>query len=199
MKEVVHCELPRIVTYEEVLTDEFCDNIVKQFTESGMNPEAGKESAEQSDGQVHPGIEQRNISWDTPMEIRMQFWKKIEEVAGIPVDWIEAGDIYRYDESQFFALHVDYPINPDRITYYSNGGDRRFTAIFYLNDEYEGGELDFPELGFTIKCKKRSMTLLEYDYEDEAINESSIHESTAITSGEKWICANFISNGKVPK
>ncbi len=199
MKLVVHCEMPRIVTYEEVLTDEFCEDIIKRFTEAGMNPNAGYESAQQSDGQVHPGIEQRSISWNTPHEIRMQFWKKIEEVAGIPVDWIEAGDIYRYDNSQFFALHVDYPLNPDRINYYKNGGDRRFTAIFYLNDGYEGGDLDFPELGFTIKCKKRSMTLLEYDYEDEAINASSIHESTPLTSGEKWICANFISNGKVPK
>ena len=90
MKEVVHCEMPRIVTYEDVLTDEFCEDIIKRFTEAGMNPEAGYESAQQSDGQVHPGIEQRSISWDTPHEIRMEFWKKIEEVAGIPIDWIEA-------------------------------------------------------------------------------------------------------------
>jgi len=39
------------------------------------------------------------------------------------------------------------------------------------------------------------MAFLEYDYLDESINKSSIHESTTITKGTKWICATFISNG----
>lgn len=39
------------------------------------------------------------------------------------------------------------------------------------------------------------MFYFEYDYEDEAINQSTIHEAMPITKGEKWIAAFFISNG----
>jgi prolyl 4-hydroxylase len=195
MKEVIVLDMPRIVVYEDIIDHEYCDSIVKKYTEEGMNPRAGWESYQQSDGQVHEGIEQRNISWNTPEEIKEYLWSKITEATGVPRSHIEAGDIYRYDEGQFFALHHDYPYNPTRINYYANGGDRKHTAIFYLNDGYEGGILDFPKLGVHVVPKKGSMCFLEYDYADEAINESTIHESTPITKGTKWICATFIANG----
>jgi|APGre2960657373_1045057.scaffolds.fasta_scaffold07368_5 prolyl 4-hydroxylase len=195
MKEVVYSEMPRVTVYEDVVDHEFCDYIINKFTKAGMNPRAGWESYQQSDGQVHEGIEQRNISWDTPQEIREFFWAIITRVTGVPRTHIEAGDIYRYDEGQFFDLHVDYPLEPKKINYYTNGGDRKHTAIFYLNDNFEGGEFYFPILGFSIKPKKGSMAWIEYDYPDESINQSSVHESTIITKGEKWICATFIANG----
>jgi hypothetical protein len=35
----------------------------------------------------------------------------------------------------------------------------------------------------------------EYDYPDETVNESTIHESLPVTLGQKWIAAFFMSNG----
>jgi prolyl 4-hydroxylase len=195
MKLVVYSELPRVVMYEDVLDDSYCDMVIKKYTEEGMNPRAGYESYQQSDGQVHEGIEQRFISWNTPQEIKDFLWAKMSELTGVPLSHIEAGDIYRYEEGQFFALHHDFPYNPKRIAYYEKGGDRKHTAIFYFNDDYEGGLLSFPVLGFDIKPKKGSMLFLEYDYPDETINTSGIHESTKIIKGTKWICATFIASG----
>lgn len=194
-EKIVYSEIPGVVLYKNVVDHSYCDFIINKFTNEGMNMRAGWESSQQSYGQVHEGIEQRFISWNTPQEIREYLWTYVTSVAGIPRSYIEAGDIYRYDEGQFFDLHVDYPIDPKKIKYYEKGGDRKYTAIFYLNDDYEGGELDFPILGFSVRPSKGDMIVLEYDYEDEQINQSSIHESTPITKGHKWICATFIANG----
>ena len=123
------------------------------------------------------------------------FRDKICEVLKIPDSHIEAGDIYRYDTGQYFGLHHDFPYTPEDIAYYAKGGDRKATAIFWLNEEYDGGECKFPELGVCVTPEKGGMMYFEYDYEDEKINKMTIHEGMPITKGAKWIAAFFIANG----
>lgn len=43
--------------------------------------------------------------------------------------------------------------------------DRDITLIFYLNDNYTGGELEFTKLGLTYKPKKNSMIIFPSYYE----------------------------------
>jgi prolyl 4-hydroxylase len=108
---------------------------------------------------------------------------------------VEAGDIYFYQAGQYFGLHHDFPYDPKVVPYYSKGGDRKATAIFWFNDDYEGGRCTWPELGVTVEPKKGGVMYFEYDYPDEAVNMSTIHESLPVTSGNKWIAAFFMSNG----
>ena len=51
------------------------------------------------------------------------------------------------------------------------------SLVIYLNDNYEGGEVNFPELGLKIKPKAGSVV---------AFPATTPHESLVITSGEKW-------------
>jgi len=195
MEKILYLDHPLISVYTDIVDNETCDKFVKKYTDIGMNPNAGLESREQTHGQITEEVEQRSISWDTSTEDRQFFRNKICEVLNIPDSHIEAGDIYRYDTGQYFGLHHDFPYTPEDIAYYANGGDRKATAIFWLNDGYEGGECDFPELGVCVSPKKGGMMYFEYDYDDEKINKSTIHEGLPITKGAKWIAAFFIANG----
>lgn len=195
MQEIKYLETPRISVFKDVLTNEEADYFVEKYTKVGMNPNAGLESREQTNGQITEEVEQRSISWDTDSEDREFFKRRLAETVGFPIEHIEAGDIYRYEPGQYFGLHHDFPYTPEEIAYYKNGGDRKATAIFWLTGGYEGGECDFPELGVTVKPFKCGMMYFEYDYEDEAINQSTIHEALPVTQGEKWIAAFFIANG----
>jgi prolyl 4-hydroxylase len=194
MKEINYLEMPLIKVYTDVLDDSTCKQYIDKYT-NAMNPNAGLESREQTYGQITEEIEQRSISWDTASEDREFFKQRLAETLGIPVSHIEAGDIYRYDTNQYFGLHHDFPYSPSDIAYYSKGGDRKATAIFWLNDGYEGGTCDFPQLDVSVKPVKGGMLYFEYDYADEAINQLTIHEAMPITKGEKWIAAFFIANG----
>jgi prolyl 4-hydroxylase len=194
IEETVLLDMPRISVFKNVITEEEADYYVNKYSKQGMNPDAGLESREQTRGQITEEVEQRSISWDTDLEDREFFKKRLAEVVGIPLSHIEAGDIYRYQPGQYFGLHHDYPYDPKIVPYYENGGDRKATAIFWLTGGYKGGECDFPELGVTVKPFKCGMMYFEYDYDDEAINESTIHEAMPITEGEKWIAAFFMSN-----
>jgi len=195
MDHILYLEYPWISVYTDVLTDKFCDNFISKYEELGMNPNAGIESREQTNGQITEEVEKRSISWDTPEEDRNFFKNKLAETIGIPVSHIEAGDIYRYETGQYFGLHHDFPYTPEEIAYYEKGGDRKGTAIFWLNDDYEGGECVFPKLDVSVKPVKGGLLYFEYDYPEEKINQLTIHEALPITKGNKWIAAFFVANG----
>lgn len=195
MNHILYLEYPWISVYTDVLTDKFCNDFILKYNKLGMNPNAGIESREQTKGQITEEVEKRSISWDTPEEDRNFFKNKLAETIGIPVSHIEAGDIYRYETGQYFGLHHDFPYTPEEIAYYEKGGDRKGTAIFWLNDDYEGGECVFPKLDVSVKPVKGGLLYFEYDYPEEKINQLTIHEALPITKGNKWIAAFFVANG----
>ena len=195
MDHILYLEYPWISVYTDVLTDKFCNDFILKYNKLGMNPNAGIESREQTKGQITEEVEKRSISWDTPKEDRNFFKNKLAETIGIPVSHIEAGDIYRYETGQYFGLHHDFPYTPEEIAYYEKGGDRKGTAIFWLNDDYEGGECVFPKLDVSVKPVKGGLLYFEYDYPEEKINQLTIHEALPITKGNKWIAAFFVANG----
>jgi predicted 2-oxoglutarate/Fe(II)-dependent dioxygenase YbiX len=58
------------------------------------------------------------------------------------------------------------------------------SAILYLNDDYEGGDLRFPNHDLTLKPKAGSMVVFPSTH-------PFIHESLKITSGYKYIVPLF--------
>lgn len=193
-EEIKYLEYPRISVFRNVLTAEECQKFINKY-ENAMNPNAGLESREQTYGQITEEVEQRSISEQTADEDRQFFKEKICKMIGVPMSHIEAGDIYRYDTNQYFGLHHDFPYDPKTIPYYKNGGDRKATAIFWLNEGYEGGRCTWPELSVTVEPELGGVMYFEYDYPDEEVNMSTIHESLPVTQGVKWIAAFFLANG----
>lgn len=193
VKKVEYYETPSIVVFENVLTHEQCDTIVEKHIRDSMNPNSGYQSRKESFAQVTEQVENRGISLGMDPRHYDILASAIVQYAQIPFSHIEACDIYNYETGQFLDLHHDYPYDPKQINYYKHGGDRVGTGIFYLNDDFEGGITSFPKLGVDIKPKKGSFLYFKQCY-DEATNWSTIHESTLITSGTKWIASCFFAD-----
>lgn len=188
----VYCEKPLIIVFEDAIDLEICEKIIQKHTIDKMNPNSGKQSRQESYAQVTEMVENRGISLGMDPYHYNAIASSIVKNCGIPYSYIEAIDIYNYVQGQYLDLHHDYPYDPKQINYYSQGGDRVGTAIFYLNDDYDGGITTFPHLGVDIYPKAGSVLYFKQEY-DEATNWSTIHESTLITRGTKWIASCFFS------
>lgn len=191
--KIEYLETPSIVVFENVLTAEQCDEIVAKHIQDTMNPNSGYQSRKESYAQVTEQVENRGISLGMDPRHYDILASAIVQFAEIPYSHIEACDIYNYETGQFLDLHHDYPYDPRQINYYKYGGDRVGTGIFYLNDDFEGGVTSFPKLGVDIIPKKGSFLYFKQCY-DEATNWSTIHESTKITKGTKWIASCFFAD-----
>ncbi len=88
--------------------------------------------------------------------------------AGIKPRW----RVYRYDVGQFFGLHGDQ-------SYAGPNGQRSLlTLIIYLNDGYQGGETDFPEIGERVHAEVGKALLFQH---------MVLHEGAAVTRGRKYV------------
>ena len=73
---------------------------------------------------------------------------------GIFADWHDTYGILKYGEGQQFTNHID-----DHPSYH-----RRVSTVYYLNENYTGGEINFPRFGVTLKPKANQMIVFPSTY-----------------------------------
>jgi len=73
---------------------------------------------------------------------------------GIFTTWHDQWAILKYGAGQKFTNHID-----DHPDYH-----RRISTVYYLNDNYTGGEINFPRFGITFKPKANQMIVFPSTY-----------------------------------
>lgn len=117
----------------------------------------------------------------------------ISKITNIPTYQQEQFCLIRYDEGGKYDLHYD-SVNP----YLTGDSPRAYSFIFYLNDDYEGGETYFPSSeNKTIKPQKGKMVYWnnfdnqqEYDY-------GKVHSGLPVLKGTKWILTLWVRDENV--
>ena len=86
----------------------------------------------------------------------------------------ENWQILKYGEGHHFGDHAD-----DAKNY-----PRTFSISFYLNDGYEGGEIEFPKFGLKIKPKANQAIVFPANF----VYNHIVHP---VTSGVRWTIVNW--------
>ena len=112
--------------------------------------------------------------------------RTIAAASGTDVTWGEPLHILRYRPGQQYRPHHDAhafaPVEKRRVA----------TALLYLNDAYEGGETNFPELGVTVRGQLGDLLIFHNLDSDSMPDMRMIHAGLPITSGEKWLATRWI-------
>lgn len=69
-----------------------------------------------------------------------------------------------------------------------DGAVTDFTSVYYINDDYEGGELHMPILGTTIKPKANSLVLWSHSW-----HEDMAHNVKPVISGTRYMSQRFFT------
>jgi hypothetical protein len=83
--------------------------------------------------------------------------------------------ISKYDEGKFMGPHTD------------EMSGAHISGVLYLNDNYFGGELEFPNQGFSIKPEAGSMILFPS-------TQPYVHDPKPARGAERYICPVFWYN-----
>ena len=73
---------------------------------------------------------------------------------GFATDWHDSYGILKYGVGQKFTNHID-----DHTAFH-----RRISFVYYANDDYEGGEINFPRFGVSYKPKANEMIVFPSTY-----------------------------------
>jgi prolyl 4-hydroxylase len=136
---------------------------------------------------------------DSENEIAQKISDISEYITKIPKQNQEMLQIAMYEPLGKFNDHFD-ACNYDDIEYCNkmnhNSGERRTTLLIYLNNDFEGGETEFVNLGLKIIPEPGKGILFWNTYDDESIIQESKHRGNQVLKGEKWICTKWTHQNK---
>ncbi len=113
---------------------------------------------------------------------------------GYPMQHFEAPSILHYDVGQQIKPHFDF-IDAKASNYaeqISLLGQRMVTFLLYLNEDYEGGETTFPELGIVHRGATGGGLYFINAHADLSPDRRMRHTGSPPLRGEKWIISQFI-------
>jgi hypothetical protein len=102
--------------------------------------------------------------------------KDYQEHYGIEIVWHDIYNILRYGEGHFFNNHDD-----DHPLY-----NRKISTVYYVNDNYSGGEIIFPK--FNVKYKPQKNDFLMFP-SSHIYN----HSVNMVTDGTRYSVVSFLS------
>ena len=97
------------------------------------------------------------------------------ETYGIFTESHDSYGVLKYGEGQQFTNHID-----DHPTYH-----RRISTVYYLNENYTGGEINFPRFGVTLKPKANQMIVFPSTY---VYN----HSVSPVIEGERYAVVSWM-------
>ncbi len=125
---------------------------------------------------------------------------RMSAAAGAPTTMMEPFAVLRYAPGEEYGEHVDYldPGIPGNAAELERMGQRIATCLIYLNEDFEGGHTEFPQLGLSYKGGAGDALIF---FSAEATtgrhDPRTAHAGRPPISGEKWLLSQFFRNRPV--
>lgn len=175
---------PRILLIENVLSSKECNDIINSelvFAESQIYGDSSIDSSVRSS---HTHYDSQN-EFGFLKSIATELAEKHSPNKSLTYD-SENISIQRYEINQEYKQHCDFGDNNSRIA----------TAIFYLNEDFIGGDTFFGKLSISVKPKVGCCLIFYYDSKIDELNNLTRHGGNAVTSGTKYIATAWMRNNE---
>lgn len=140
---------------------------------------------------TNKGIEFQLLDMDLVTEL---IRTRISAATRLPLPLFETSQLLHYAVGEEFRPHYDFldPGNPAYSDQFARFGQRVATFLIYLNEEFEGGETDFPKA--SIRYRGATGDALFFANVDQAGKPDplTLHAGVPPTAGEKWIFSQWI-------
>jgi len=142
---------------------------------------------------------------DETKEVFIKLRSAISKSINISVENQEKILAIRYDKNGSYMEHYDSFVKYLKDSIYTNqfyeqsmanGGQRKFTALVYLNDDFSGGETNFSKLNKKIKPEIGKLVYWNNLDENGDTNLNMIHAGMPVLDGQKWVLVVYIREKK---
>lgn len=186
-------DTPRIETFTGVASADFCRYVIA-VAESRLEPAMVNEP--------HRGRGMHEMRTNCCMsfgptdgDLLLQVLnERIARLAGMPVAHQEDSTVLRYRPGEIYDDHFDY-FDPDAAQFrdeIERHGQREVTALIFLGERFEGGETEFPQLGWRFKGNQGDAIIWRNVRPDGSPEPRSLHAGRPPTNGEKWVLSKWI-------
>ena len=180
----------RVYEFDNLLTENECNQIIEM-----AKPKITK-SPVLSKEKFHPGRTSSHVFLSSDIPLLQKIDNIVYSYLGIPIENYENLQVVNYKSTEKYDAHYDAcdpseEICQDDIK--NRGGLRYATFIFYLNDNFSGGETDFPKRNFKAQPKiGKGVLFFNLNDENTGRRDKAFHAGLPPTTGEKWMSNKWI-------
>ncbi|WP_342598779.1 2OG-Fe(II) oxygenase [Psychrobacillus sp. FSL H8-0483] len=185
---ITRLEEPLIVMLGNVLSNEECEELIR-LSKDKMKRSKISTTREVNELRTSSSMfieESENV-------IVARVEKRISSIMNIPIEHGEGIQILQYTPGQEYKAHYDFFSSTSKVA----NNNRISTLVMYLNDVEQGGETFFPKLNFSVSPKKGMAVYFEYFYNDQNLNDLTLHGGAPVITGEKWIATQWMRKQKL--
>ncbi len=125
---------------------------------------------------------------------------RVASVLGVPAHHHEHPNILHYEPGQTFDDHFDFldPRQPGFAGELAMVGQRVATFLVYLNDNFDGGDTEFPTLEWRFKGRTGDALFFWNVDAGGNVEHKLLHAGRPPTQGEKWLFSQWVREKPVP-
>lgn len=188
IKIIARLEEPLIAILGNVLSDEECDELIRLSKDRMRRSKIGN-SRELDELRTSSSM----FFQDGENELVTRIEKRVSQIMNIPYEHGEGLQILNYQIGQEYKEHYDYFASASRPV----SNPRISTLVMYLNNVEEGGETYFPKLNFSVSPQKGMAVYFEYFYDNQTLNELTLHGGAPVIAGDKWAATQWMRRRRV--
>jgi len=180
-----------LVQYPKFFSKQWCDFLIGLA--STKLEEAG------TVGEEIEGYRVANSCWlgDIDSPYLDEIKKQVSYLTQTPIENQEELHIVKYDVGGEYKIHHDFfsKDSVDENVEIGESGNRTHSFLVYLNDDFEGGATEFPQLKKVVK-PELGKAICWLNYENGMGIAESEHAGLPVTKGEKWILIVWVRENK---
>jgi len=187
-------QLPRVVVFGQLLSDEECTALMALAAPRL----ARSETVDNATGgtEVNPARTSEGMFFErgeAPLIARIE--QRIADLLQWPVAHGEGLQILRYRPGAEYRPHHDYfdPVHPGTERILQRGGQRVASLVMYLNTPEGGGATTFPDVGLEVWPVRGNAVFFSYDRPHP--DTRTLHGGAPVTVGEKWVATKWLRQG----
>ena len=144
----------------------------------------GKRIAVDNDVRKSEHIDIGSVKTDVIGAVRQIFTNVVGPHFQRRIEWFEKPEILRYREGGQYIPHADSENWIEKDQRWKRAINRDLSVLLYLNDDFEGGEVHFPNFGYTIKPTTGLLIAFPSDHR-------YLHAAQTVTAGVRYAVVSW--------
>ena len=190
---------PGLLIVQNFLPGEICKRIIQES--ASVEAKSGKVVSEGTDGaQTRKIVDSRKVEdfpasmlrTDVDFLVRTAFADFVSRHFRAPIEWYESPMILRYKKSGEYYAHADAYNWIDDQKVWRRVANRDYSLLIYLNEDFEGGQLEFKYLNYKISPMQGLLVAFPSDWR-------YAHAALPVAKGVKHTIVSFAAAEGTPR
>jgi len=175
-----------------IVPDSYCHQLLTYARKqpkrwlSIVRPQAGSQQLSKKQDEDRVAREVKLGKWRPKVlkTVESNFRDLIREKFDQTLLWFEEPNLLFYSAGGFYAPHADSHAYFAGQGIWQKAMDRDYSMLFYLNDDYEGGHVNFMMFNYRYKPKKGDLILFPSDHR-------YVHTAEPVTRGNRFAIVSW--------